>query len=369
MRIIQFYRRTALAMMSLALLILLALAAGRTSPAIYWGARISGDTYGYADAPWDLRSIEQFTQHTQKQPSIISWGQPWWFCYSTCGYQRFSDQLAQYEAVRSHGHIPLIDWASWDYSITPQHNQPQFMLQMITSGKHDDYIRQWASEARDWGHPFFLRFDWEMNGNWFPWSEQRNGNSDGEYIRAWRHVHDIFTAVGASNVTWVWCPNIVSADSLPVERFYPGDAYVDWMCVDGYNWGENPARPDHWQSFAEIFGPTYTAMTTLSPNKPIIIAETASTEYGGSKAAWITDVLTKQLPGRFPAIKALIWFNWNVGGMDWQIESSPDAQRAFADGIRSRYYAQNEFTNLPNGPIAPLNQVRGFCLFMWCTYP
>src|SRR3712207_8531028 len=46
-----------------------------------------------------------------------------------------------------------------------------------------------------------------MNGDWHPFSEKRNGNQPGEYVKAWRHVHDIFTAVGANNATWVWCPN------------------------------------------------------------------------------------------------------------------------------------------------------------------
>jgi beta-mannanase len=30
-----------------------------------------------------------------------------------------------------------------------------------------------------------------MNGNWFSWSERTNVNQPGEYVAAWRHVHDI----------------------------------------------------------------------------------------------------------------------------------------------------------------------------------
>ena len=82
----------------------------------------------------------------------------------------------------------------------------------MIAGTYDAYIREFAEGARDWGHPFFLRFNWEMNGDWFPWAERVNGNQPGEYVAAWRHVHDIFTAVGATNATWVWCPY---ADSKP----------------------------------------------------------------------------------------------------------------------------------------------------------
>ena len=61
------------------------------------------------------------------------------------------------------------------------------------------------------GHPFFLRWGHEMNSDRFPWSEDANGNRRGEFVQAWRHIHDIFTSVGASNVSWVWCPNVESA--------------------------------------------------------------------------------------------------------------------------------------------------------------
>ena len=96
---------------------------------------------------------------------------------------------------------------------------------------------------------------------------------------------------------------------------------------------------------------TYDALTALAPAKPIMIAETASTEVGGSKAAWITDALQAQLPVSWPRVKAVLWFNWNHeesnGTMDWVIESSASARAAFAAGISSPYYAANTFGGLP----------------------
>jgi mannan endo-1,4-beta-mannosidase len=322
---------------------------------IYWGALIKGDTYGLDDAPWDERAIDMFEKHAGKELSILHWGQPWWRCTPTCGYQSFRDQVAQYDAVRNRGVVPLIDWASWDYSVDPVHDQPKFSLATIINGDHDAYIRQWATEARDWGHPFFLRLDWEMNGNWFPWSEARNGNSPGQFAQAWRHVHDIFSAVGATNVTWVWCPNADYPGAIPLENLYPGDDYVDWTAVDGYNFGTNPVQPNRWQSFYELFKPTYDRLLQLSPGKPIMIAETSCTEIGGSKAGWITDVLTAQLPTHFPQVEALLWFNWNHAGFDWAIESSQSAQDAFAQAIASPYYAGSRFADLSISPIPALS--------------
>lgn len=325
---------------------------------IYWGAWIAGDTYGLENPPWNTLAIDIFEEHAGKKMSILHWGQPWWHCGQVCRYQMFDFQKAQYDVVRQRGYIPLVDWASYNFAAPELLNQPEFSLSTIIEGQHDEYIRQWATQARDWGHPFFLRFNWEMNGHWFPWSERVNGNQPGEFVLAWRHVHDIFVEVGAQNVTWVWCPNVANQNTIPLESLYPGNEYVDWLCVDGYNSGTHPLLPDRWRSFEELFEETYFALGSLSPNKPIMIAETASTEKGGSKAAWIRNALAHTLPNRFPRVKAVIWFNWNHRNMDWTIESSPAAQQAFAESIASNYYVVNEFSNLATSPIPPWEELH-----------
>jgi hypothetical protein len=227
-------------------------------------------------------------------------------------------------------------------------------LRTIINGTHDAFIRSWAIAAKQWGHPFFLRFDAEQNGDWYPWSEIRNGNTAGQFVQAWKHVHDIFTQAGATNVTWVWCPNIMYAGATPLAELYPGDRYVDWVAMDGYNYGTTPSNDVGWKSFYDLFKPTYDELQTLAPEKPVMIAETASTEDGGSKTAWITDALTVQLPTNFPNIKAFLWYNANDADTGLVIETSASAQAAFAAGIASAYYASNIFGTLTTSPISSI---------------
>ena len=186
----------------------------------------------------------------------------------------------------------------------------------------------------------FLLFDEEMNGTWYPYSPGQDGNTPADFVAMWKHVHDVFASVGATNVTWVWCPNIVErlADGtttpIPLDQLYPGDAYVDWTGLNGYNWGGSD-----WESFSEVFRRSYAALLKLAPSKPIMIGEVASAEQGGSKAAWITDALGTELPKNFPQVKAVLWFNWNIlengTRWPWEIESSPSSQQAFATAINS----------------------------------
>lgn len=287
---------------------------------------------GVALSTWadNLTTLSAFEKDAKKKPSIVSWYQDWG---ATDGSQNF--QTEWMDQVLSHGSIPLVTWEPWRAIPTPQGvNQPDFTLRNIINGVFDNYIRKWAQASKAWGYSYFLRFAQEMNGNWYPWDEEVNGNKPGEYILAWRHVHDIFTAYGVTNVTWVWSPNGEYPGALSFSEVYPGDQYVNWVAMDAFNWGTTQGTT--WQTFSQIFGQSYKDMLKLTA-KPLMIAETACAEQGGSKAEWIADTFGTQLPHNFPGIRAIIWFNQDKQ-RDWRIESSPSSQSAFANAIKSNIY-------------------------------
>jgi mannan endo-1,4-beta-mannosidase len=317
---------------------------------IYWGAWIGNQLTG-EESPWDMSAVSDFEQMADKQLSIVNFGSPFANCASNpCSFYSFPTEPMQH--IREHGSIPFLSWSS--QSIPSQVEEPEYQLSAVAAGRYDSYIRTFAEAAREWGHPFFLRFDWEMNGNWFPWGAQANGNSPAEYVAAWRHVHDIFTEVGATNATWVWCPNVDPAGSATeLEELYPGNEYVDWTGLDGYNWGTNPSSPKGWKSFDELYRSTYERIVNeVSPGKPMIVSEMGSSEDGGSKAAWISEALGK-ITTEYPDIRGVLWFEKYDDGMDWPIETSPTATAAFASGIQAPAFATNSFSELGSGPIQP----------------
>jgi endoglucanase len=165
-----------------------------------------------------------------------------------------------------------------------------------------------------------------------PWSPGANGNTSAEYVAAWRHVVTLFRQEGATNVRWVWSPNIIVGDGTPYAELYPGEEWVDWVGVDGYNFG--PTREWHtWTTFYDVFAASYDALAALT-TKPLMIAETASTEIGGDKAAWIRRGLLTDLPTRFPRFQLVIWFHEDKE-TDWRINSSPATLAAFREVLAS----------------------------------
>ncbi len=305
---------------------------------VFYGVHVPGQL-------GNLTQLEAFEHDVNKPVSIVMWYQGWGVSNSSRYFQP-----GWMDNVRNHGAIPMVTWEPWNY--THGTNQPEYSLQNIISGQFDDYITQWALASKAWGHAYFLRFAEEMNGNWFSWSEQVNGNGAGQYVQAWQHVHDIFTRLGVTNVTWVWSPNVEYGGSTPLAELYPGSNYVDWIGMDGYNWSTIGGH--HWQSFSQVFKQTYLDILGMSLNKPLMIAETASAGVGANKAAWITDAFAVQIPRYFPAIKAVIWFDENKE-TDWRVESSPASQKAFAQSIASSMYASNQFGHQNNLTIRSLS--------------
>jgi beta-mannanase len=315
------------------------------TPSVYWGAWMGGNVYStgektYGDAPWDSGTWNLFEEHAGKKVSIAHFGQPapW--------TQAFAE--SPLKLARERGAIPLLSMGSSGAT-----------LKEIAEGKKDSSFEAWAKAAKNYAHPFFFRWNWDINTTGYTWGKEA-AESPTVYKEAWWHIHDVVEAQGATNVTWVWCPKAVSGGTS-LSSLYPGkesegkSKYVDWTCASVYNYGTNPANPESWKSFSTVFSATYGELLTLAPGKPVMVAEAVSSEYGGSKASWITDALSTQVPTNFPAVKALVWWNKYGGGSDWPIETSASAQTAFANSIASANYADDEFGGLsPLTPISPL---------------
>jgi Glycosyl hydrolase family 26 len=221
-------------------------------------------------------------------------------------------------------------------------------LRAIADGTYDAHIESEAAIARKFGGELLVRFGHEMNGTWYPWGAGR-GSTAQDYIDAWRHYVSVFRAADATNVKFVWAPNI-DGGSYPFSAYFPGDAWVDYVALDGYNWGGSA-----WLSFADTFATSYATLTQLS-SKPVMITETSSSEAGGDKAAWIRDAFFGAIPQRFPRIAAVIWFNRDfttAGERDWRLSSSSSSLGAYREVVANSLYGGTEPAPSFEDPVPP----------------
>jgi hypothetical protein len=265
-----------------------------------WGAYV-----GWQEGAMDI--FEDLVGKDAKYRAVfIHWGNE----------RKFPTYLKPY--VMDQGKSLMIFWEATDYNVGTV-NQTNYSYDSVINGNWDTYFAEFARDAKAYGGEVILIPYSEMNGDWFPWSITKNGNTPQKHIDAWRKIRGFFNDV--PNVKFGWAPN---HDSVPditdnqFEKFYPGDAYVDYVGLDGFNFGSP------WMTFDQVFGSSLARMKVYK--KPMFIFSFASAA-GASKALWITDALTIQIP-KYPEIKGWIWFNENKE-RDWRVTADTSVLNAF----------------------------------------
>ena len=128
-----------------------------------------------------------------------------------------------------------------------------------------------------------------MNISSLAWSEQISSNGGYDYVRSLAARRRRVSPAGPRT-----SPGSGAQTLQPVNhahrRSVPGDSdYVDWTCLDGYNWAAIQNVP--WRTFAEVLHggafngrhDSYQDLVNSAPSKPVMISETSSAETGGSK--------------------------------------------------------------------------------------
>lgn len=261
-------------------------------------------------APSNATTVANYTATVGRKPDIVLW------------YTDFGGNLLTSEEIstlKETGQAPMVTWEP--------HSQS---LSAIASGTYDSYLRSVARKTKEqWSGELMVRFAHEMNGSWYEWSGSPN-----TYVAAWRHIVNIFHEEGATNVKWVWAPNVDRNGAMPFAEYFPGESWVDYLGLDGYNWGNTPGNS--WNSLKEVFVASYNKITALS-QKPLFITETASSETGGSKAEWIRTGFTQTIPQEFPRVTGVIWFN-KVEADNWPISSSQSSLEAYREVVQCSIY-------------------------------
>jgi beta-mannanase len=157
-----------------------------------------------------------------------------------------------------------------------------------------------------------------MNGTWYPWSATVNGNTPDDFKRAYRHVHRVFDAEHADNVSWVFSiDTLAGGPPTPLstlETYWPGHQYIDWVGLSGFNWGPESVYPSE-RSFLSTFQPSVDVVKQF--DKPVMLSEVGTSAKSADPAGWLDSAMNDVR--QMPAVKSLVFFNADTPDADFRL--------------------------------------------------
>lgn len=296
---------------------------------VYLGAWVGG-FWDSKTKKLDTKVVNNFEHAIDKKVAIVN-------IYSEWAYLPQKDLLTKLDAISEEGWTPMISSNPSFFDGCPKGTDS--LYKTIADGKCDEFLRDVAANLRSYDKPILFRFAWEMNLPDMYWSIKQVKSTPQEFIAAWRHFYDVLHEEEATNVKWVLSFNTTNSNTVPYAKLNPGDDYVDWVAIDGYNWG-NSHSWSGWANFNGVFRKSYDELTAIS-QKPVMLSEVNSASSGGNKAAWLDDMLNVQIPENFPQIEAIVFFNESkIGGenVDWRLEQSEKDLTVVKKALKNEIY-------------------------------
>lgn len=233
---------------------------------------------------------------------------------------------------------------------------PPVTYRSIIDGDFDRSLRSQARAIARLDTPYFLTFDHEADAD----KRYDERGAPEEFVRAWRHIVDLYREEGAGNAIWVW--NVTgwedNLDRLP--GLWPGNDYVDWLSWEAYNMSGCDLHPNWTEplSFEEALRPAYEWVQTegpghgIDPDKPVMIGEMGTTHMGPRQTLeWYTEI--PDVLRRYERVRAVkMWDNKVSSGCDFRIRADEHAQRGFEEAGRDPY------VNLPEQVRSLAERVR-----------
>ncbi len=164
-------------------------------------------------------------------------------------------------------------------------------------------IVRWADTIKARGGRVLVAYHHEPEND-------RTTETAGDYIAAYRRVVDIFRARGVQNVlyTWqmtAWSFRAQSTDRRYAAKWYPGNAYVDVVGADAYNWYTCGAGTGKWREFSTLADPVLAFARAR-------YKQAAFPEFGSishpNRATWLAGV-HRYVVANKASIQALFYFH------------------------------------------------------------
>ncbi|WP_295699224.1 hypothetical protein [Lapillicoccus sp.] len=264
-------------------------------------------------------------------------GRPFDFVYRYHDLKAVIPDAAERAQVAA-GKLLHIAIASRDFSATDRTSNG---WAAVARGDFDKTLKAQASGLASLKSPFFITFEQEAN------QKQKVGalGTAADFIAAWRHLHQIYVAAGATNAVWVWVMTGAADNLDAAATLWPGNDVVDWISWNVYNQSGcagNAINPGKLVSFEDKMKIFYDFVHQRGPSigmdvtKPMMISETGSAKYATQPD--LTGQWYSAIPGaleRYPQIRAVGLWDSVDGTCDYEFSTLPQAAAAVGGAGRA----------------------------------
>jgi hypothetical protein len=200
---------------------------------------------------------------------------------------------------------------------------------------YNEFVR-WAQTIKSRPGPVMVAYNHEPEAS----AGGQHGTA-ADFIAAYRHVEDIFNSQGATNIVWTWQMTAYAfrtspSDSRYAAKWYPGDAYVDNVGADAYNWYTCGHGSGKWNELKALGDPVLAF--ARAHGKAASFPEFA-TDYNSGRVQWIKNAHQYFLDNQ-DILTAAFYFNRPPtvqanSDCSWALKTSPEFS-AFGDIVRDR---------------------------------
>jgi hypothetical protein len=225
------------------------------------------------------------------------------------------------KTLMASGHLVMVSWH-------PFRPADPTLASKIVSGQYDSLIRGAADNLKALGGPILLRWDFEMTQ---PPGQAENVGTPAQFVAAWRYMHDIFVARGATNVQWVWAPQSSGFTDGTAPAFYPGDPYVNWIEASNVMGGHT------WPTFAKLFTPMYQWASVRGKPLLVWVGLPENPSDPNWKANWLAG-MRATIKTSMPAEGALYFDASNSSG-NFLVDTTPQAWASYHSMAQDPYFS------------------------------
>ncbi len=196
-------------------------------------------------------------------------------------------------------------------------------------------MQTWARQIKKFNAPVYFTFNHEPET-----AKNKVNGTAAEYVLAWRKFITVLRNEGVNNAEYVFIGTSFGFGRGRTQQYYPGDAYVDAIGADAYNWYTcRPGINNKWFSMKQLVD-RMMPFAKEHPGKDLMLPEFGTTEdpedhsrkaqwYAGARQLFKTPPYT-----RFTLINEYDTLNRCA----FRPDSSQESLRAFKAWLKDPYY-------------------------------